>query len=365
MRGALALLVALPAAAVPRFAARTGLPCSACHVNPSGAGMRTRYGRDVFARTELPAMGRSDAYAFDPRIGERLALGADLRFAAIHQRRDSPASTPLQNPSLLHDAGQETAFFPMQVDLYTAAELHEHLVLYADIGALGSFEAFAMIRRLPLSGYLKAGMFVPPYGTRLADHTASVRERMGFDPRGKDAGVEVGIEPGPLTLQVSVQNGEPSGSTQDTVEGKLVAARAELRIPLGPLRLRPGGSILRVNDAGAHDWRYGPFLWVGLGRLAYLGEVGIRDAAGRKLYVFYQELSLLALRGHEIFGTLEFLDPDVEVADGDRTYRAGGGVEVFPLPFSEVDVIYRHYFAREDRGEDGLDEILGMLHLFF
>ena len=87
-----------------------------------------------------------------------------------------------------------------------------------------------------------------------------MRERLGFDPRNKDAGIEVGVEPGPLTVQVSLQNGEPGG-TQDTVEGKLVAVRAELRLSLGALRLRPGGSLLRIEQADDTELRYGPLLW--------------------------------------------------------------------------------------------------------
>jgi len=365
MRALLAAVLAMPAAAVPRFAARTALPCSACHVNPSGAGMRSRYGRDVFARTELVAHASPQAYALDPRIGERIALGADLRFALLHQRRDAPAGTPLQEPSLLREASQDTTFFPMQVDLYTAAELHEHLLFYADIAVSGSFETFAMLRALPLHGFVKAGMFVPVYGTRLADHTAAIRERLGFDPRNKDAGVEMGVEPGPLTLQVALHNGEPSGSAQDTVAGKLVTARAELRVALGPLRLRPGGSALYVTEGDDADLRYGPFLWAGLGRITYLGEVGLRERAGRTLYVFYHELALLVLRGHEVFATLEFLDPDIDVADGEATYRTGGGLEIFPVPFGELSVLYRHYFAHQGRGEDGVDEILGLVHVYF
>jgi hypothetical protein len=367
----LTLLLALPAAAVPRFAARTGLPCSACHVNPSGGGMRSRYGRDTFARTELSTVRSTDAFAIDPRIGDRLALGADLRFAVLHQRRHAPDDAELQDPSLLREASQQTTFFPMQMDLYTEASLHEHLALYADIGAAGSYEVFALVRNLPLRGYFKAGMFVPPYGTRLADHTASIRERMGFDPRGKDAGVEVGIEPGPLTLQLSLQNGEALGSPQDTIPGKLIAARAAVRLKLGPLVASPGASVLRVSERvegeDGTDLRYGPFLWLGLGRLSYLGEVGIRDqdATGKTLYVFYQELGVRVWRGQELYGTVEFLDPDVDVADGDATYRVGAGLEIYPVPMGEIDLIGRRYFARGDRREDGLHEMLAMLHLYF
>ena len=42
------------AAAIPRFAARTGMECIQCHVSPSGAGVRNSYGRNVFELAWLP-----------------------------------------------------------------------------------------------------------------------------------------------------------------------------------------------------------------------------------------------------------------------------------------------------------------------
>ena len=37
-----------PAAALPAYAAQTGLPCGKCHKNPAGGGARTGFG-DAFA----------------------------------------------------------------------------------------------------------------------------------------------------------------------------------------------------------------------------------------------------------------------------------------------------------------------------
>ena len=50
---ALALLAAAPAVALPRFAARESLRCRQCHVNPTGGGVRNRYGAEVYAAENL------------------------------------------------------------------------------------------------------------------------------------------------------------------------------------------------------------------------------------------------------------------------------------------------------------------------
>jgi hypothetical protein len=39
---------------LPRFAVQNGTSCIACHVNPTGSGLRNDYGSNVVALEELP-----------------------------------------------------------------------------------------------------------------------------------------------------------------------------------------------------------------------------------------------------------------------------------------------------------------------
>ena len=40
--------------ALPRFAIANGASCIACHVNPTGSGMRNSHGNEIVALEELP-----------------------------------------------------------------------------------------------------------------------------------------------------------------------------------------------------------------------------------------------------------------------------------------------------------------------
>ena len=45
LAGAAAMVVPNQAQALPAYAAQTGLPCGRCHVNPSGGGPNTAFGK--------------------------------------------------------------------------------------------------------------------------------------------------------------------------------------------------------------------------------------------------------------------------------------------------------------------------------
>lgn len=367
-----ALAWASVAAAEPRFAVRYGAPCTLCHVNPSGGGMRAPFGRNVFEAREL---GWWAFAPIDPQLADQIALGGDFRLAAIAQPNRS--KEPLPASTLLVATPTELTAFPMQADLYLAATPVPAVTFYSDVGAGGSYEVFGMLNA-PLAGlYLKAGIFVPPYGTRLPNHTAAIRQPIGFDPRAKDAGLEAGSIYGPLSLQMAVVNGEQGGSPIDMVEGLALSGRAELRLGLGPLRLTVGGSYYRAHGelpAPAPDeepdetveWRAGPFLWANLGRLTYVGEAALRRLEDEGQLVTYNELTFLAARGLEIGGTWEYMDRDVDLAlePADVLHRAGASLQIFPLPMTEVHVLYRRYFGRSEQPEDGQHEVVAFLHLF-
>lgn len=144
-----------PAAEEPYLAVRTGLKCSACHVNRSGGGGRNAFG-SVFAQTQLP-MGTTTAR--NRAINDYLALGFDLRVVGSGT---VSRSTP------------RTAIELEEAQAYLEARLIDRaLALYVDqtLGPTRAVarEAFVLVEQPALNSYLKAGKFLLPYGWRLQD----------------------------------------------------------------------------------------------------------------------------------------------------------------------------------------------------
>ncbi len=394
------LFSATRAVAEPRFAVRTGKPCVACHINPSGGGMRNSYGRNVFARDQLPLdVSEGMEPLFDPQVNETFSFGADFRLASIWQpgrqkRQRDPDLTPGE-AGIFMGTPTDFTFFVMQSDLYLAAELGEHVTFYSDVGALGGCEVFELNHGFPYGTYIKAGMFVPPYGTKLVNHSVATRQPIGFDPQGKDAGIEAGLVLPWVSLQLMVGNGEMGGSPINLTSGPGFSGRLAFMIDTPALNVFVGGSGAFVSSeenledddgnpivAVSTDQRFGPFIWASMGPFAYLGEFDWRirrdgtdpdehnDPTEKSQYVFYQELDLFIMRGLELTLGWEYMDRNTNVSSmpsesPDTVQRVSAGVEFFPVPNVELDVMYRHLFARKDRLENGQNELLAYLHLFF
>ena len=167
-----ALLSAIPAFSLPRFASRTGLKCQSCHVDPSGGEMRQTFGVQ-YGRDQLPVpewSKGSDMTDFSNVITNILGVGADFR--TIYYNRK------------LTDSTHSDGLFQMQGDLYVNLKVSQKVFLYLNLnkGVSSGFDAYALMNVLPASGHVKIGRFIPDYGTNMDDHTAYVRQYTRLSP---------------------------------------------------------------------------------------------------------------------------------------------------------------------------------------
>ncbi len=374
----LALLVVAPAAAMPRFAVREGKPCVACHVDPTGGGMRRAFGSGYFQTTRLPVPEWAAATGpADPHLSDSVSIGGDVRALYQHLRKSGA------------DQPQIDSFYLMEGATYLAAKLGGPATLYLAPWFHGEdglvLEAFGLLRFESLAAlYVKVGRFLPPFGWKQPDHSVFVRKQLGFGPTTRETGVEIGVDPGDFSLSVAVFNGltEEAASAWDDNLDKGLSGRLAWRYPGRWLRLELGLSGLYNQsglgkedhpagiDARVEDLRAGAFAGLSLGRFAWLGEAAVRrvddrqESAAVTALASYQELAFMAWQGLELVLTYELWDQDTEVT-GDAAHRLGWGLDFYPWTGVELSLRHREILADEKHRLSDIREVAAVLHFFF
>ena len=145
---------------LPRFSIETGASCIACHINPSGGGMRNDYGSNVYSIEELPLkrLIKNADDLWDGYITDNLQVGGDFRIQ-------------------LYDNGEDSKIFPMQSDIYANLKISKNTDMYmkVDTGPDANNEFFVLFKNMFKSSWIKIGKTLPTYGLKLDDHTSFIR----------------------------------------------------------------------------------------------------------------------------------------------------------------------------------------------
>jgi hypothetical protein len=328
---ALAVLFTSAAHAEPYLAVAQGFKCSQCHVNPTGGGLRNAFG-NVFAQTQLPAQHLDTGTdVWGGQLARFLAIGADLRFDA--QAQQQPHAKTLDD------------FQMEQTRLYVGASvIPERLLVYVDEqlapgGALNR-EAYGLYWSADHSWYLKGGQMYLPFGLRLQDQTAFVKEVTGINMATPDQGVEFGWLKGHWDAQLALSNGTAGGAGSSN--GR--QSSAQLAWVEGAWRL---GAAANYNDAAASGSRaaYGVFGGLRTGAIAWLAEVDLVDdrslsdtaagGSGVRSLAALAECNWTLARGHNLKLTAEYLDPNRRVANDQQT-RWSVVYEFTPVQFLQL-----------------------------
>lgn len=342
------------AEAVPYFAIMADTQCSHCHVNPTGGGMRILHGVGLTSEFTMKKGSRLFDQNFNGQLGPYVGIGGDLRV-----RHLSTIESPRTNN-----------FTIPWGSLYLRADPMKYFTFYADtdLANLANREIYGMIHNgmisdhdLPTKLWLKAGRINLPYGLRLPDDTSFIRSDLGFTFAAQDLGIEAGAEPGPFRLALAMTNGVGGGGGDDNGK-KAVTWFSEWHRK----GLRAGGSFF-YNDAllnrtlsgGIHT---GIHLW----KFALLGEFDLQRVRtnltnlSRTVFAGYGEIDYELTRGLFLKGIYDGIDDNV--AGSGLHHRIGGGFEIFPIPFLDLELLYR---MRVGDGSLGDDQIMGMFHAFF
>lgn len=338
------------------LAVREGLTCGSCHVNRTGGGQRTRmgagYGANEMPWKPIDLVAKKIPF-FLSFHDDLIAIGGDFR---------------LTNQSTFVKDQASNTFQTDKSDLYLRINLiPDHLTFYLDEsvapGGAQSREIFGMLQGLPGRGWLKAGEFVLPYGIRLEDDRAFIREVTGFNFNNADQGVEIGFAPGAWNFSASLTNGTPGSSDNNT--GKLVTGSVYYL-----------NSRFRIGISGSHNPansgdRNSGALWAGLrlGPAVLQGEIDtVRDDSvpgqSRDQLITYAELDYLIARGWNIKAAYEYFDPSRDIAENERD-RVLIGIEPVICSFLQLQIFYRFNQSIPQNKLQNADDLTIRLHIYF
>jgi hypothetical protein len=325
------LVFPLKAVAEPYLAIQNGYKCVACHVNPTGGGLRNEFGV-IYSENVLPARTLPPGFpTWSGRIASFLRAGWDAR--ASWSRTRVP-NNPTQEQRQLD-----------QLRLYADINvIPERLGLYLDEKVAPKnaqeYEGYVRLNDAAHGWYLKGGKFYLPFGLRLQDQTSFVRELSGISMTTPDTGVELGLEQTSWSAQLDYSNdiGNASAASRHQISAQFVWVQPIYRL----------GAAASTASTSNGNRRLGA-LFAGLrtGTIAWLGEIdlvrddGFADGA-RTMLATLGEIDWALHRGQNFKLTAEYQDPDRAVHE-DQFARWSAVYEFTPLPFLQLRAGYRLY----------------------
>jgi len=357
--GLLALMVLLGcsgrAFAEPYLAVRMGLKCQACHVNPTGGGLRSDYG-DVFAQTVLPAHPiRGDWGLWTGEVTKFLRVGGDFRYDANFTQTPGAKTT--------------NQLAVQQGRVYGEADvIPNRLILYVDEqvapGTAINHEAYGIFWSAAHDWYIKAGQMYLPFGFRFEDQSAFVYDVSSTSMYSPDTGVEFGWLRGHWDTQVTLTEGTFAGNipSSNGKEYGLQVSYVESAWRVGIAANDDDSTFARRKVFGAFGgFRTGPVVWLGevdAVQNNFPGLDGVTQAAG------LLEADWAIAPGNNLKLTFEPFDPNRDV-HGNRQSRVSLVYELTPIQFVQLRAGVRDYNG--PRGIDSQNTRLWFvqLHGFF
>jgi hypothetical protein len=357
--------------AEPYFSARSGAKCSDCHTNLTGGGKRTAFAHihahDILHDLDILPVPQG-VRAFNGEINQYLSIGGDLRVRNTTVWVDDPnefGRVP-NNRAFRHKVDSNStdvneALGYIQVDL-----LPDLVTFYYDGNAaegVNTREVWGMVRGfLPWGTYVKAGKLYPPFGLRVQDDQAFIRQRTGYTFQNADDGGEIGFMPGPFFFATSVTNGSNSPAGDTDVQTAVNGYGVFEDVPVVRNVLAGMSFARQSNKRSVGGFYAGSNLW----RFTYLGEFDLIDdrqvsTEGRRdQYAAYAELDLLLLDWLNLRGTFDF----VKVSHDQDQTRYAIGAEPFINRVIQPRIQYRINNGVPQRPNENTAELWVELHLF-
>jgi hypothetical protein len=310
----------------------------------------------TYGREELPVPTWSEEFGledFSTRLSDFVSVGADVRTLFFYQ----------EDPTL-----DRNAFFQMQGDVYLNLRLAKKVNVYLDKGLYTGFEIFGILNVLPANGFIKAGKFVPNYGTKIDDHRTYIREFTGLSAETGNpylTGLEAAVSPGSFTITGGVFNAADSRGAA-TGNDKAALGRVEGIFEISEdWNFGLGGNVLYKNTQDGNDTYLGGFGSLSYNAFTLMGEADLlmSEASGVQTdgVVVYGEADFMITQGFDLKFIFDYYDPDVDLKTGSFS-RYSFGFEFFPISGVEVRPLYR--INKEEPTDASNNELHVILHFY-
>ncbi|MDH3508940.1 MAG: OprO/OprP family phosphate-selective porin [Gammaproteobacteria bacterium] len=341
--------------AEPYLAVESGLHCRSCHVNPTGGGKRNVFGT-LWARNQL-----SETIAFPGEgpgwtgaVKSWLGVGGDYRGGY------SDTDIPGVQGSSETTTTQGTVYLEVQA-------IPELLTLYVD-GRVApdqseTREAYALLKLSDSRYTIKAGQFFLPFGLRLHDDSAFVRERSGINFATPDDGVEFGLELPNWSAQFAVSNGTAGAGSES----------GRRQYSLSATHVRPRwrvGASLNINEDNLGDrsmvavfagYRTGPITW--LAEMDFITDE-LPGQPDRDIYATLIEGNWRIRKAHNLKLSYDFVDPSDGTSEDERE-RYSILWEYTPVQLVQTRLGFRTYNGVPEDPLSNRDQLFAELHVYF
>lgn len=340
------------ASAEPYLAIKNNLKCGACHVNPLGGGMRNSFG-NIYGHTQLPQKVTDFSSAEMGKINSFLGLGGNLRYNAEHSADDADNTA--------------STFRVDSAQLYVAITPKDSgITFYLDQqvapGAAVNREAYIQYN---FSGqhYIKAGKMYSPFGLRIEDDTALVRQVSGFNFDSSDNGVELGLEFEQATVNFFVTNGTSAVSNDD--DNFQYGIKAEKIFS----NFRIGSTAVLNSSDDTDRQLFNLYGGVHFGDFTFLGEIdwiSTEQLQGDDInqLVGLVEMNYQWMQGLNLKLTAEYFDPNSDV-DENHENRVSFVAEYTPMSNLQLRTGVRLSESIPQQPQRSNDKFFLQAHLYF
>jgi len=346
--------LAIAAKAEPYLAYKNNLKCMACHVNPNGGGLRNDFGRS-YGQQLLPSKAASYDSTKLAKLTQFLTLGADARFNGTFQQDDNGnnnQSFAIASTQLYLNIALPTTGLSFYIDQQVAP------------GTAINREAFIMYK-FASGNFIKAGKLFLPYGLRIEDDSAFIRQATGMNFDNSDNGVEFALDYSNTTVNFFVSNGTSQASNNDNKF--LYGARAEhlfSHFRVGATAVLNDGEqqVQQYNLYGGANW--GNFTFLSEIDYLILGNANSFDQSDINQLVTLAEINYQWQKGVNLKFTAEYFDSDLDVAQNQQT-RYSFVVEYTPFANIQLRLGYRQQDDIPQKPQQNNDLLFVQSHFYF